>query len=230
MHGLDRAFARIGARVRVSTSPTVRVGVTPGGTFLLEVPVGAEALALSVVARNRHLLLLTRSTGDSRFLCGHDERAWFVAGLLQSARVTTVEQALDALKPDAVRTLDGTGSRRHRRKPGWRRQGEWFFVPRPDLVVDPALVLRHQPLLAGPRATPHIAEEAVRLGGESVYLIRYWVPGDPYRTWARRHGMDRSVSAGCSSVDTNRATAPPKAATAPRRASEDVFAGPFRGC
>lgn len=50
-------------------------------------------------------------------------------------------------------------------------------------------MLRHEPLLAGPLATPHVAEEAVRLGGESVYLFRYW-PGDPYREWARRHRMD----------------------------------------
>lgn len=99
MHGLDRAFARIGACVRISPSPTVRVGVSPEGTFLLELPAGAEALALSVAARHRHLLLLVRGS-DDRFLCGHDERAWFVAGLPASARVSTVDQALHALKRD----------------------------------------------------------------------------------------------------------------------------------
>jgi hypothetical protein len=63
-------------------------------------------------------------------------------------------------------------------------------VPRPDLVVSPALVPRHEPLSAGPLATPHIAEEAIRLGGESVYLIGQWVPRDPYREWARQHRMN----------------------------------------
>jgi hypothetical protein len=189
MHGLDRAFARIGARVRISASSTVRVGVSPEGTFLLELPLGTEALALSVLAAHRHLLLLVRASEDDRFLCGHDERAWFVAGLPASARVSTVHQALDALRPPAVRALEQPRSRKHRRKLVWRRQGEWFFVPRPELVVDSAVVLCREPLLAAPRATPHVAEEAVRLGGESVYLLRYF-PGDAYREWARLHRMD----------------------------------------
>jgi len=54
MPGLDKAFACIGARVCISPSPTVRVGVRPGGTFLLELPGDAEALALSIVPRARH--------------------------------------------------------------------------------------------------------------------------------------------------------------------------------
>jgi hypothetical protein len=112
-----------------------------------------------------------------------------VAGLPASARVSTVHQALDALKPPAVQALERPRSRKHRWRPLWRRQGEWFFVPNPELVVDSALVLRHEPLLAGPLATPHVAEEAVRLGGESVYLLRYF-PGDLYLEWARQHRLD----------------------------------------
>jgi len=42
--------------------------------------------------------------------------------------------------------------------PAFRRQGEWFFVPAPDLVVDPVRVLvqRTHPSRSG---KPHLVQE-----------------------------------------------------------------------
>ena len=54
--------------------------------------------------KKRHLLLLVRNTADKpqldRFLCGHDEREWFVAAVPGGA--SQVRQAMDALQPPEV--------------------------------------------------------------------------------------------------------------------------------
>ena len=51
--------------------------------------------------KQRHLLLFVRKPGDKpqldRFLCGHDEREWFVAAVPGGA--SSVRQAMDALQP-----------------------------------------------------------------------------------------------------------------------------------
>src|SRR5262249_44885824 len=115
---LDSKFARIGARLKVADRPSRR-NRTPGvvsldvqadrkGEFfeIVKQP-GAEAeIAVpDVQPADRHLLLLVREgTEKSKFLCGHDERHWFVAGIPESAPVGTVRQAKEALKPAEVQT------------------------------------------------------------------------------------------------------------------------------
>lgn len=67
--------------------------------------VEAELAVLDVQPTDRHLLLLVRQGKDkSKFLCGHDERHWFVAGIPETAPVGTVRQAKEALKPVEVQT------------------------------------------------------------------------------------------------------------------------------
>src|SRR5579884_4110652 len=116
---LDTKFARIGARLKVADRSSRRTR-TPGvvsldvqadrkGEFfeIVKQP-GAEAevAVLDVQPADRHLLLLVREGKDkSKFLCGHDERHWFVVGILESAPVGTVRQAKEALKPAEVRTV-----------------------------------------------------------------------------------------------------------------------------
>ena len=110
-------FARIGARLKVADRPTERSRVASGilslnvrsdgdGEFFEVVaPDGAdsEVSVLNVEHADRHLLLLVREQGEKRkFLCGHDERHWFVAAIPESAAVGTVRQAKEALKPAAV--------------------------------------------------------------------------------------------------------------------------------
>ena len=84
---------------------------------------------------DRHLLLLVREGKDkSKFLCGHDERHWFVAGIPETAPVGTVRQAKEALKPAEVLTAQAgkrlrAKARNRRKNAAFVRQGEWFFLP-----------------------------------------------------------------------------------------------------
>src|SRR5215831_15309273 len=67
-----------------------------------------------------------------RFLLGHDERHWFVAGIPESTPVSRVRDAKQALKPDLVQSSERgirTKYRDRRSNAARIRQGEWFFVP-----------------------------------------------------------------------------------------------------
>jgi hypothetical protein len=151
-----------------------------GPFFELRVPThlneSLEATVPQVETKQRHLLLFVRKTDAGsqidRFLCGHDEREWFVAAV--PAGASSVRQAMDALQPAEVRGRVAWAhvplSRRHKRKnEAFRRQGEWFFVPEPRLVMNAQLVLRHEPLRRG-RGKPHLVEELVRDLGQTVYV------------------------------------------------------------
>jgi hypothetical protein len=136
----------------------------------------AEVAVLDVQPGDRHLLLLVRDGRDkSKYLCGHDERHWFVAGLPESAPVGTVRQAKEALKPaEVLRAQAGKGlsveARNRRKNAAFVRQGEWFFLPVPDFVADEKLVLRNEPLRRGNGGKPHWVEFCYRTGGETVYV------------------------------------------------------------
>lgn len=185
-------FARIGARAKV-VDPSARGSRAPRGDIALDIredrdgeyfevarrpEIDPEVSVLDVQPADRHLLLLVREKGEKRkFLCGHDERHWFVAAIPESAPVGTVRQAKEALKPDEVRDAQGreglrSAARNRRKNAAYRRQGEWFFLPSPTLVVDESLVLRHEPLRRGNGGKPHWAEFCYRTGGESVHVCR----------------------------------------------------------
>jgi hypothetical protein len=185
---LTKKFTQMGARLKV-TEAVRRRGTTrrllaldvqndrSGEYFEVFRPPGsdAEVQVLDVQPKDRHLLLLVREGGEKqKFLCGHDERHWFVAAVPESAPVGTVGQAKEALKPGDVRTAQAqkkiSGKARNRRKnAAYVRQGEWFFVPVPGMVVDESLVLRNEPLARG-GGKPHLAEFCYRTGGETVYV------------------------------------------------------------
>src|SRR5262245_35402710 len=131
---LDRSFAHIGARVCFGDGPIDILRDADGEFFRLDLATAQAGgyEALDVQPRRRHLILAS----TERFLCGHDERHWFVAGLPER-RITTVSQAMDALMPAEAR--EGLlrhkvpSRKRHRRhNPAYLRQGEWFFLPAPD--------------------------------------------------------------------------------------------------
>ena len=180
---LERRFTEIGARVKVEEGPWLGVPQIDvrvdrrGEYFDLWFVDGEQEVELQVVdadRTDRHLLLLVRDgEAKSKFLCGHDERHWFVAAVPESARgVTGVASAKAALQPALVRLEAGRLKRKdrfRRRNPAYLRQGEWFFVPTPWLQPDPAFVLRNEPLLRD-RGKAHIMELAYRTGGEVVYV------------------------------------------------------------
>ena len=71
-------------------------------------------------------------------------------------------------------------NRNKRRNAAFIRQGEWFFVPRPDFVVPSRhLILHNEPLSRGAGSKPHMVEEIYRRGGESVYVSRRYKGGEP---------------------------------------------------
>jgi hypothetical protein len=161
---LEAKFATMGARLKVREIPSrwqmgERRWIDPaefavdiqrdrrGAVFELRVPTHLrevlEATVQQAEPKQRHLLLLVRKSSDparlDRFLCGHDERAWFVAAVPGGA--SSVRQAMDALQPKAVRDAlarnDVSARKRYARKNrAFRRQGEWFFVPEASFVVD----------------------------------------------------------------------------------------------
>lgn len=142
-----------------------------------------EVDVLQVRPRERHLLLLVRRQEPERtldrFLCGHDEREWFVAAV--PGRVSSVAQAMESLKPEPVLAAQAeaglTARQRHsRNNRAFRRQGEWFFIPMPGLNPDPKRILRDEPIRRG-RGKPHSVERLYREGGVQVYVCRRYPNG-----------------------------------------------------
>lgn len=186
---LERSFVKIGARVKFGEIATQR-GVPPRELVLdvrsdedgeyFEIrrlnPAQPELVVLDVQPRERHLLLLSRSGQEKhRFLLGHDERHWFVAGIPESTPVSRVRDAKRALKPEAVLASESKlrSKYRDRRANVARiRQGEWFFVSAAVPPMDKFLILRNEPLLRGRGSKPHVCEELYRFGGETVYVSR----------------------------------------------------------
>lgn len=191
---LQEHFAKMGARVRIGPVQRQRVSWGPwreevqavtldvardrrGEYFDIGVDERRVALeVLDVRPRDRHLLIMARHVGEDRkdkFLCGHDERAWFVAAVPPGA-ASNVRTALEALKPDAVHAAQAqrgvrARDRKRRRNAAYIRQGEWFFVPAPDVRPPPAAVLPNEPL-ARAGGKPHVVEWVYRTGGETVYV------------------------------------------------------------
>ncbi|MCA8999365.1 MAG: hypothetical protein KDA80_20390 [Planctomycetaceae bacterium] len=92
----------------------------------------------------------------------------------ESAPVSSVVTAKEALKPEIVRHLEsgkkGKRKDRQRRKTDtFVRQGEWFFIPAPGVTADPKLILQNEPLRRG-RGKPHMCEFLYRTGGTTVYV------------------------------------------------------------
>ena len=134
---------------------------------------------LQVKPKDRHLVLLVKDFAaegseetKDRFLCGHDEREWFVAAV--PGAVSTVADAMESLKPAAVRRVQAdhglnAKKRNQRRNSAFRRQGEWFFVPLPEAFVDESTVLTNEPI-ARSGGKPHIVQYLYREGGRLVFV------------------------------------------------------------
>jgi hypothetical protein len=183
---LTRKFNSLGARLRLGRldrgDVRLDIGHDDAGEYF-DLRVNDRWVdALEVIdakPRERHLLLMAKTRETSgreskeKFLCGYDERHWFVAAV-PNGGASTVRSAMEALKPAPVRQAQTRKrvrfSKRNRRKnDAFVRQGEWFFVPAPELVVDPKLVLHGEPIQRG-RGKPHRCEFLYRTGGEPVYV------------------------------------------------------------
>lgn len=190
---LERHFAKIRARVHVRAESnrwarnpyTLDVQQDRRGEYF-DIRLHRPTLfqLLQVVPENRHLLLL--ADDGERFLCGHDERHLFVAGIQD--RVSTVRDAKRSLMPKEVREMiaqmppDEVDNRRNEI---FIRQGEWFFIPTRKVIASTWAVpiLHDEPIQRG-RSKPHICQDLYREGGDLVYVSgRQVVTEAAYGAW-----------------------------------------------
>jgi hypothetical protein len=178
---LEQGFDAIGADLRVrSAGNAFEIDVRREGDreiFQLQYPLGdtIQAEVLDVKPRLRHLVLDVtgwRLPVSGRYLCGHDERHWFVASLPFGRRTVTVRGAMESLKPAIVlreQVRKGVRYRCYRRKTAaYVRQGEWFFLPRPRVGE---LATRNGQI-ARPGGKPHRVEWLFRPEGGSETFVR----------------------------------------------------------
>jgi hypothetical protein len=165
MADIETKFVKIGARVKVTQDPlaSLRIDIRTderGEYFDLRHGTDTQVSVLDVRPHDAHLL---------------------VAAVPEDARVKDVQGAKDALKPqevwDAIRKFRVPLNQRDRRRmAGFVRQGEWFFVPRPELTVDERLVLKNEPIRRG-AGKPHSCQYLYRQGGESVHVCAKYPNG-----------------------------------------------------
>ena len=194
LESLIKKFNKIGAQAIVKpggtrwpgmvTNPApITIDVEKGKTgeqFVINT-FGSDDIDLNVMdvdPKKRHLLMLLKHANSKvKYLCGHDERHWFVS-VIGNNTVSTVDQAMEALKPATVRQLQ-VGVRKtkknntHKNKASVGnipRQGEWYFVPAPGVTVDTKLILRNEPLRRNMGGKPHVCEEMYRTGGKQVWV------------------------------------------------------------
>jgi hypothetical protein len=194
---LTNQFARMGARLKVEEQ-TSRFSIdvrqdAQGECFVIRAR-PEEDLHVEVVnvqAADRHLLLFVQEAGlKQKFLCGHDERHWFVAAVPELPGIHNVQTALEALKPAEVQRAQTrkkvkARDRKRRKNEAYLRQGEWFFLPEPNLMVEENLILRNEPLSRGRGSKPHVAESCYRSGGVTVYVCSRYPNGLPEAEYRR---------------------------------------------
>jgi hypothetical protein len=192
---IEKAFEKIGSRLKVGDIAqrnsrfrrivnrtngidahfVVNIGKDKSGEFFkIDTDGTVEFHIMGVDKNNHHLLLFARDNENAkyRFLCGLDEKGWFAAAVPEA--VSNIADAKDALKPaqiiGAQKRLKPK-NRNKRKNAAFLRQGEWFFIPAPDIVPDPMLIIKNEPIRRG-NGSPHMVEEIYRSGGETVYVCR----------------------------------------------------------
>lgn len=184
MNELQQAFSEIGARLAEETfGRRFEIDIVTrddGEAYQLQRP-RRDSLIMEVMDVHQHLRhLVLDVTGlwlpiSGRYLCGHDESHWFVAGLDFSRRTATVRGAMESLKPDIVRREQRRKKVKHRRNrrttAAYLRQGEWFFLPRPKMQVAESLVERHARLVRD-GGQPHQVDELYRVPGRDETFVR----------------------------------------------------------
>jgi hypothetical protein len=190
---LEKNFGRMGARLCIAEvatlsrrGPGIDIRADRSGEYF-DIRLGAnDSVEYEVVdlrPEMRHLLLLARrENSKEKYLCGHDERHWFVCAVPERRGVASVTAAMAALQPTEVRalaerTIRRTQDRLRRHNAAFVRQGEWFFIPNPGVIVNEALVRHNEPISRGARSKPHICQFLFRSGGEAVMVCSRYPGG-----------------------------------------------------
>lgn len=195
-HLLEKHFGKIGARLKIGLATPNRWRNTAGINILqdqegeyFDIRInqndGVEYQVIDVQKNMRHLLLMARrNENKEKFLCGHDERHWFVCAV-PGKSITNVVNAMEALLPAFVRGQITQNLRRHkdrlqRRNEVFIRQGEWVFVPVPELIVQSTFnipIHKNEPISRGNGSKSHVCEEVYRTRGESVWVSQRYPTG-----------------------------------------------------
>jgi hypothetical protein len=174
-----------------------------------------EIDVLNAQPREKHLVLLSRQfdaqgglLAKQKFLCGRDEKHWFVAAIPENEPVSTVASAKMALKPEEVRTREqALGISRkasfQRRNAAYVRQGEWFFLPATKVSAHPLLILWNEPLSRGNSSKPHVVEQCYRSGGETVYVSAKYPAGISAGEYSRLPERERKLGFTMMKRDAN---------------------------
>jgi hypothetical protein len=175
-----RIKVRRGFSTRQATQDNYTVDVK-NGKFLFDLgQSGAKVTVQDMDVTDRHILVNVQTklpnlkgggfgTTNEKWLCGHDERDWFVA----SVTGVSIPEAKASLKPDLIRgkaQLLAAKLRDKRKNELFKRQGEWFFVPANDEVPTQGLVIhKDEPMSRPGGGKPHRVQEVVRYGGRVVW-------------------------------------------------------------
>ncbi len=198
---LIQDFDQIGGRLKINLTrrpdPVLSIDIEQkehDECFVLNArPTHVRALeVVDLQSPIKHLLLGTKL---GSYLCGRDESHWFVAAIPEEPHVTSVPEAMEALKPDIVLERQdelrlSTEERMQRQNRAYIRQGEWFFVRQPHLKADGHVILRNEPLSRGTGSKPHIVDEVIRFGGDTVYVSEFAPRGftaGEYADWMARN-------------------------------------------
>ena len=200
MDYIEKAFDTIGSRLKIGDIAqrnnrfrrivnrtngrnahfVVNIGRDNNGEFFkIDTDGSVKFHIMGVDKSNHHLLLFARDNQNAkyRFLCGLDEKGWFAAAVPEA--VSNIADAMDALKPAQIISAQKRLKPKHKNKrknAAFLRKGEWFFIPAPDIVPDPMLIIKNEPIRRG-RGSAHMVEEIYRSGGETVYVCSKYSNG-----------------------------------------------------
>ena len=183
---VKKKFEKMGAKVNMTSEIPSRLRYALGGppefnidfrngVFEIYTAKPDKVEIMDVRPKERHLLLMARmNDGNAKFLCGHDERNWFVASAGEN--VSNVAEAKDHLMPNSVREAQKASGVNHKKRhqrhtEGSHRQGEWFFTPAPDFVPGKKEVIhKKEPMVRSGGGKPHVVDECIRHGGKLAYI------------------------------------------------------------
>lgn len=200
---LEKHFSQMGARAKVLEIPAttwrhrpgIDIGTDKFGEFFDIKFANTDEVSYEVIDLNknlRHLLLMARrDESKEKFLCGHDERHWFVCAV-PGRSITNVVNAMEALQPPLVRQQISTNIKRHknrltRRNEIFVRQGEWFFIPATEAEINPTFanpIHKNEPLSRGRGSKAHICLEIFRGGGKLVWVCSTYPSGISQKRYA----------------------------------------------
>lgn len=173
-----------------------------GGVFSI-MSAGNETIeniqVVDIDIKDRHILLNVSTKTDkgkidkAKWLCGHDERDWFVGAVPGVAK--NIWEAKQNLKPEEVREAENSVSKKkkqNRKNKARIRQGEWFFIPA-TISPDAFMILKDEPISRGNGSKPHVVEEVYRTGGTTVYVSTSFPTGITQKEY------DKYINGGGSS-------------------------------